>query len=364
MKITIDSKQLLHGLEIVKPVITGSIIPVCENVLLNIRQGEIILMGTNTHHSAITTIQCESVEKAKALIPFVDIYNLCKLLPTCPLEITFSKGSIEVMCDTGTYNIQNTDEVKDFPKIDLVDIPTHSVELASSLIETIQQKTLKFIHPDNMATSMHGVAFDFAKGSLTTVALDGCCISVHKIPCNSKGDNFFFVQKKAVELMGVFSFKGEVTLKFDNKRFQIQNKDTVIISNLIDEAFPAYKEAIVINPYNVEIERKVILQSIERAKQFSGVDAAKFIFDKDSIEVLADNHSLGKGFSEKHPLVDSKIEGEVSVGLNIKYLMNALDACKNDVININIKDEKSWVRVTNRDEEDSFIQIGSYSFNN
>jgi DNA polymerase III sliding clamp (beta) subunit (PCNA family) len=363
MKLIIASHTLLQGLKVVEPVVSSNkLVPVCDNVQLKLGDSSILLISTNTHQSIIHSIDCECESKGRVLVPFADVYSLVKTLPSSPITMEFSDQGLEISCDTGTYNITCTDKVVDFPKIETVDKPVHSVEISSSLIDTIQSKTLKFVDPE--ISTMSGVGFDFKKGELHVVALQMRLLSLLNIPCNSPSSKLFYIQKKAIELMGAFSFKGEITMSFSQTKFQVQNESTILITNLQDENFQPYESVIVNNPYWIDVEKETLLRCVSRARNFSGVDLVGFVVSHKEVEIIADNHEKGKGFSEKYPLSDANIgeDDEIKFGLNVKYLIDTLSSFRAEVVRISLKDDKSFIVISDQDDKESFIQMAQYKY--
>lgn len=333
MKITVSSKKLLHGLEIVKPVVTSNkIMPICDNVLIKSDNDCIALIATNLHHSIITQVTCEVEGKINVLLPFMDIYNICKGISDQPLSIEFGK-SIKVTSINGLYNIGCTDEIKDFPKVEIVNHDTE-MEIPSSEISQIKSRSVKFIHPDEINTNKHGVCFDFENDTLNVTATNNACFSLYKIQCKST-PNRYLLSKETIDLLQLFSLsKGDVILKFSEGKFQAENSDTILIAQQIADRFPDYKQLIMETDRLTEVNRMDLLNSLLRSFRFSMEDRVTFSFS-DTLNISSKNDAYAKDFNESIDVVNSSgFEDNFSVVLNAKQISDYLSVCSSENINI------------------------------
>jgi DNA polymerase-3 subunit beta len=343
MNLSIESKKLLSGLEIVKPVITSNrLIPVMDNVLIKTDEDCIVLIGMNGDHSIMTQIPCEVRTKVNALIPFMDIYNMCKLLPEQTLSINFNAGTINIECLSGSYQIQETDSVKDFPAFQLIDEPENDCVLSSTKdLSQIENRTAKFIHPDPIVMNMHGVCFDFEGEELNVISSDKNCISVFKIDCKAKVNAKYLLHKRTIELLSVMTKRGDVTFKFSKDKFQAENEDVIMVCPLIGQAFPNYKPSLKDLDFVMEVDRVEFLVSLIRSQKFSMVDFATIEFSKNMINIVSDNTHYGKDFKER--ITPSKLTGYPTghkIDVNIKYLIDCLSGCESTKVQISATDKK------------------------
>jgi DNA polymerase III subunit beta len=354
MRLTIESKKLLRGLEVVKPVVTSNkVVPVCDNVLIRSDRDCIALIATNLNHSIITQIPCEVRGKINALIPFMDIYNICKGLPDQSLDIELGKN-IKVTSVNGTYNIGNIDDIDVFPKVEVIQ-GNSETEIASSQISQIKDRTLKFACKDEMKGSMYGVCFEFDDSYLNVVATNGGCLSLFKIP-NTSNAGRYLLNKDTIDLMQVFSFSGYVNMKFSENKFQIENEDTILISPLMDEVFPEYKWMFKNTDCSIEVNRVELLNSLLRGVKFSNEDLTIVSFS-DSMGVSFENNDYGKDFNEKIELINSKGFEEETAKLNAKQIIDYLSACTSKNITLGCEKGNNAFFIQEPESENIFITM-------
>lgn len=330
MRLTIESKKLLRGLEVVKSVVTSNkFMPICDNVLIRSDKDCIALIATNLNHSIITQVPCEVRGKINALIPFMDIYNICKGMPDQSVCIEFGE-KIKVTSLNGTYNIGGIDDIEEFPKVEIIQ-PENEAEIASSQIGHIHKRSMKFASNDEMKTKINGVCFEFDGTLLNVVATNGGCLSLFKIPNTSKAGGYL-LNKETIDLLQIFSFAGGVSLRFSENKFQAQNDDTILISPLIDETFPEYRQLFKNTDCLIEVNRAELLSSLLRSTKFSNTEIALLSFS-DSLGISSENNDYGKDFQETIEAIRIQgFEDNATAKLNAKQIIDYLSACGSENI--------------------------------
>jgi DNA polymerase III sliding clamp (beta) subunit (PCNA family) len=364
MILSVNSMSLGNGLETIKAVISSNkILPVCNNVKLETKGDVITLTGDNTSHTIVTNVPCNCEEGFSSLIPFQDLYNLVIGIPSCDLEITFKDKQVSIHTERGTYVIDEVDDVIYFPRTMFIDQPLNTAVLQSSYIGQIHDKSIKFCHPDPGYINMNDVCFDFTGEELNVVATNIVSISKFSIPCPLTGKGRYLIQKKAMDLMTVFAFTGEVWFKFSDSKVQIENQDTVLISPLVDQNFPDYSGVFLKEFNTVEAPRKELLKSLNRASKFASVNNAGIIVGDHSIKIIAHNDLAGKTFDETVTLVDCQLEQQIKVGIVINQIADALGACNTDTVIIGFANEKKPIVIKESGSDNFIFQVSPLVFN-
>lgn len=353
MRLTIESKKLLRGLEVVKPVAgaLNKIVPVCDNILIRSDNDCIALIATNINHSIITQIPCEVRGKINALIPFMDIYNICKGLTDQSLTISFGKD-IEIKSANGSYKITGVDQVSDFPKVEVI-IPEVETEIASSQIGQIQKRSIKFLHPDE-ANNKHWICFDFEKDVLNVVATNNNCLSLFKVPCNAKPKRYL-LDKETINLIQIFSYSGGVSFKFSDKKIQVENSDTILISPLVDLSYPDFKQLILNTDCLIEVNRISLLNTLQRSIRFSMADLAMFSIG-DNLNISSVDINYGKDFAETIDF--EKMHGfpeDYKAMFNAKEIVEFLSSCTSETIKITGIEGKNMCYINEPDNDSVFL---------
>jgi DNA polymerase-3 subunit beta len=365
MKLTTTVKGLLRGLETVKPITMGNnLIPICDNVWLYTNDHYLVLVGNNSHQAITTQIPCQAGEKFSILVPFADIYNLCKLLPEQPLVVESKEKGIVISCTSGTYDISETDKVTDFPRFEIIEAPLNQATIPLDSLDDIHRKSYKFTHPNPVYTHLYEICFDFEGEFLNVVATDMTTrMSWNKIQCESERNHRYTISKKIVDLLYLFQEDGEdIKIKFSETKVQVENSNTLLVASLVDCPYPDYQHAFRRHTLLFLVSKLTLLNSLLRAQKFSLSDEVELVFDNLEVKILSNNSAIGKIFSESIPLVNSNNEANLRIDVNLqsKYLVDGITACSSDNIIIGLS-ENPQVPITIMEEsnENFIVQVAT-----
>ncbi|MFN3444165.1 MAG: DNA polymerase III subunit beta, partial [Bacteroidia bacterium] len=123
MKFIVNSTTLLKQLSNIDGVVVSKpIIPILNNFLFDIKDGELKISSTDLETTMTTGIKVEAKEELSIAIPSKTTIDLLKTLADQPLafSINLEKGAVEIKYDTGRFKLtaQKGDE---FPKNPVVE---------------------------------------------------------------------------------------------------------------------------------------------------------------------------------------------------------------------------------------------------
>src|SRR3954470_25052767 len=118
MKFIVNSTTLLKQLSAIDGVtVSKPIIPILNNFLFDIKDGNLTISATDLETTMTTMIKVDAKEDISIAIPSRTTLDLLKTLPDQPLafSINLEKGSVEIKYDSGRFKLtaQKGDE---FPK--------------------------------------------------------------------------------------------------------------------------------------------------------------------------------------------------------------------------------------------------------
>lgn len=360
MIIKINSGSLLSGLEKVKPVCSNPVLPICENIYFETRDGYLALMGTNTHQTIITTIDCKSNAGIKVLIPHNEIYNLCKLLPSQDITIEVKGKGIEITSLEGAYNIQQIDDVIHFPQIsDVEGVGLRATfETTSFVTKDIQAKTLNFINKDAKEASQHSIAFHFTDENLKVVAHDMTRVSVYTIKVKST-PGIFLAPKEFIQLLSVFTNDGSVSFSMDERVIKASSENTVLISGLVDQPYSEYYRLFRESTLFFTIRKAEFINKLKRAQAFSECLEGGMMLSSGEGKLTTTNKALGKDFIENVDIVDTNINDDYRFGLNFKLTIEALNAFDSEEVKFTMIAFNQPMILVSEDDPDYCHLIGA-----
>ena len=243
-------------------------------------------------------------------------------------------------------------DAKDFPELsgfkDRMKGPAKIAELPSL------EPVLPAVSVDETRINMSGVYLRFCKN--LAVATDGHRLHVMRIPgATIEGD--FLIPRKVVELVDdiAAATKSPAVGHFykDGCSFRIANYE--VVSRYIEGTFPDYDQVIPkTRKHHIVVDRRAFMEALSSSLPFS-TDKAKGV----KLEVKDDKLTLSKQhpdlgeFTRALPCFGAT--GEVSIGLNANYLLDALRFIKEERVVIQLEDDVSPMVIDSADESLKFV---------
>ena len=174
MNFIVSSSYLLKNLNAINGVITSnSIVPILDNVLFEIENGNLLITASDLQTSVMVEIQVESKGDGSVAIPAKILIDTLKNLPEQP--ITFSiddeNYNIEINSDNGRYKLAG-ENATDFPKVPQV-TDGYSIDLSSELLSNAISNTIFSTSTDELRPAMTGIFLKLSTSPFVILILSG-----------------------------------------------------------------------------------------------------------------------------------------------------------------------------------------------
>lgn len=274
MNFYLSSATLLKHLQNISGVLTTShSLPILDNFLFDLKDGELSITATDLETTMRTKVSVESSADGKICIPAKLLLDILKSLPDQPCTFTVNDGdsSIEIAYDNGRSKM-NGFNGEDFPRIPEIE-NADTIMISGDIISNAINKTLFATGNDDLRPVMSGVFCAFSQQEITFVATDAHkLVKYTRRDTVSSGSSSFILPKKALNLLKVNVKDNEVQIKLEynesNAVFYVG--DVVLICRLIDGKYPNYEAVIPKeNPNILLIDRVQFLNAIKRVSIFA-----------------------------------------------------------------------------------------------
>ena len=365
MKFIVASQELLKKLSIVQDVIpTKSVLPIVYNAYFEVKNNELILIGTDLENSIQTVLNVESDDNFKMAIPSKIIIETLRSLPEQPLIFEFDPETmtVEIKSNVGTYKVaaQNGD---DFPKIPPINNASASISISLPVLSKIISKVAYAVSDDSMKPAMTGVYFDFKTTGVNFVATDAQKLVRLTRKDISVTENFgFILPPKALKLLQKASIGIESIVKIDfsqsNAYFQFEENQ--IVCRLIDGKFPDYNAVIPLNsPNKAIINRKDLLSSLRRLDIFASKEThlGKLQFMGNTLKLTSEDLEFANHAEET---INCLYEGEeMTIGFTLSLINELLANLESDeiVLEMGNPNRAAIIMPSIQDENETILQI-------
>lgn len=345
MKIICSRTELNKALNNVShsvPVRTTS--NILEGILINAEDNKMKLTSTDTNMTTETVINVNAEGACEFVVPAKLFSAIISKLPEDDMMIDYDaeKSKINIKC-AGSNSEIICFRGDEYPKIKLNE-GENVIYLSKEDIKKLIKKTAFSASTDEFNRIITGVLLEIKDGSMKMVGVDPYRIATYKIEVDNNADVSVIIPAKLIIEVAKFidddgedkmSFEIEdnkVILKFDNNK---------VILNTYSGKFIDYER--ILNKegnINVRVKRNDLLRSTERASLLASVqnnNLIRFNIQKDVIYINSLNEE--GNIEEKVEIIN---DGEdLNIGINSRYLKDALSVIDDEEVMINFKDSVS-----------------------
>jgi len=353
MKFSIAIDILLPALQSVIGVVEkNKTLAVLANVLININEGRLILTGSDLEVEITTMIPIQDTSICTDFtVPAKKLFEICKTLDSGVLL------NFELINNKLILKAKRT-------RVTLITLPAESfpnLDPMSSQSEfSISQRDLQFIIDAtqfSMANNdvryyLNGLLLEIFNNELRAVATDGHRLAFSFIDTIKDTKNIdedqairLLVPRKAISEINRLLTDSEepVKLSLSPSHLAISFKYLTLTTKLIDGNFPNYERVIPASELctkNIVADKKVLNQSLTRIAVLSSeqFNSARLQFTNNNLIAIV--HNPEQEEAEEHINIDYSGD-EFTIGFNVSYLVEALNAIKEDQVILSLTENDS-----------------------
>ncbi len=374
MKLECLQQNLAEGLAVVGRVVpTKSTLPVLSNVLLNVKNGELLLAATDLEKGVAHRVPANVEREGQITLPARLLSDYVALLDhgqTVTLELNERTHKVHLKCGRYEANVAGID-ADDFPPLPTVSGGTSLSMQAATLKQAIGEVVFAAA-PDDTRPVLAGVLMRVAGDSLTLAAADGFRLAVRTVTLSEPvGDLQMIVPARTLNEVARL-LPGEEGEQVTISATAAQNQvlfafgRTEVTSRLIEGQFPDYQR--IIPP---ESKTNVVLSTTD----FLRATRAAAVFARDNSNIVrlectppTENAELAVGrvmvkstsaeMGDNEGQLDANITGdEVQIAFNGKYLRDALEAIESAQVALQISGASSPGIIKPVGEADGYLHV-------
>ena len=358
MKFIASSAALLKQLQSINGVITTNpVVPILENFLFEIQDGNLKITASDLQTSMITEMDIEAKEGGSIAVPARILMDTLKNLPEQPVTFSIDEETytIELSSDNGRYKLAG-ENATDFPRTPEV-VDPYAVEMQADVLQSAIANSLFAVSNDELRPAMTGVYIQLRDSNATFVATDGHrLIRYRRVDIAADMDNNIIIPKKALNLLKstLPSDGTPVTMEFNASNAFFKFGSVNMICRLIDERFPDYENVIPQDNENtMVINRLEFLSSLKRIAIYANkttrqvrlkivgnelqISAEDLDFSNEALERLSCDHN-----------------GEdIEIGFNARFLIEMLNNLDSTDVQLNLSQPNRAGLLTPRDKDEN-----------
>ena len=362
MNFIVSSTYLLKNLNSISGVITSNpVVPILENVLFEIQNGNLLITASDLQTSVLVELQVESKEDGSVAIPAKILIETLKNLPEQPVTFSIDEQNynIEINSDNGRYKLAGENSA-DFPKVPEVNDGYSSV-LDSNVLNSAISNTIFSTSTDELRPAMTVVFFKLSSQSCSFVSTDGHRL-VKYIRNDVKGDEVehdMILPRKSLNLLKSIlptEKASEIKLEFNAANAFFSYENVKMVCRLIDERYPDYENVIPSDNSNIiTLVKSDILSSLKRISIYANKTTNQVRLKISGSEILISAEDLDFS-NEANERISCEHDGEdIEIGFNAKFLIEMLSNLNSEKISFKLSEpNKAGLIIPEeiRDEED------------
>ena len=357
MRFTLQREAFLKPLaQVVNVVERRQTLPVLANFLVQVKDGQLSLTGTDLEVEMVSRIAVEEAHDGETTIPARKLFEIIRALPDGS-RITVSQNGDKITVQAGRSRFTlATLPANDFPSVDEVEA-TERVAIGEATLKELIERTAFAMAQQDVRYYLNGLLFDLRGDALRTVATDGhrlaLCETELAKPSGSKRQ--IIVPRKGVtELQRLLeSGDREIELEVGRSHVRVKRDDVTFTSKLIDGRFPDYEAVIPIGAdREVLVDREALRASLQRAailsnEKYRGI---RVEVSPGNLKISAHNPEQEEAQEE----IEAETEvNDLAIGFNVNYLLDALSALRDEQVVIQLRDSNSSALVRESSNERS-----------
>jgi DNA polymerase-3 subunit beta len=328
MNFIASSTTLLRHLQSISGVLnTSNNLPILDNFLFEITDGQLKVSASDLETTLITTLEVHSEVNGKIAIPAKILVDVLKNLPDQPCTFIVRENfQIEMAYDNGKFKTNGFDG-DEFPKLPNIENKS-SIKISGDILSKGINKTIFATGNDDLRPVMSGVYCHFSPEDITFVATDAHkLVRYRRTDASATGSSAFILPKKPLNLLKA-NLRGdeEILLEYNDSNAIFTFNDLVIVCRLIDGKYPNYEAVIPKeNPNVLTIDRLQFLGSIKRVAIFANktTHQIKLKLAGSELSLFAEDVDFSNEASER--LTCNYDGDDMEIGFNSRFLLEMLN---------------------------------------
>ncbi len=345
MHFSIQREVLLKPLQQVIGVVERrQTLPVLSNLLVISGSGKVSFTGTDLEVEMSASVDAADADAGEVTIPARKLFDICRALPDgSKIQFKLNNDRVTVSSGRSRFTLA-TLAANEFPVIENIEV-VEKISLPKATLKDLMDRTAFAMANQDVRYYLNGMLLDLRDKSLRCVATDGHRLALAETElesANTSPRQIIIPRKGVVELQGMFeSGEGDVELQFGRNHLRVRHNDVVFTSKLIDGRFPDYEAVIPIGAdKEVHIGREALRGALQRAailsnEKYRGV---KLDVSQNKLRIVAHNPEQEEAVEELEARTGVT---ELSVGFNVNYLQDALNALQGDEVLLCLRDANS-----------------------
>lgn len=369
MKFICNKENLMEIISTVQKAVTPkAAMPILECIKIDASaDGNVVFTGNNIDLCIEYNGKCDVIEGGTIALTSRMFGEIVRSMPEGNVTISTDETNNITKIKNGAseFNIQGLSS-NEYPAAPVLD-EKFRFSLTQNILKKLIRKTISFISlNEGKKPVLTGALFDIKNSMLNIAASDGHRLAVvrEEIKEDISDTNFVVPRTALSEMSKILKDEDEkVDIIVSDRHALFDFGDYQVYTRLLDGDFLNYEAIIsVVNTINVVVEKKIIIDSLERALLLINDDISsksdnrvpvRFNIAYNKIDVSC---ITGKG--QVNDTVNAQIDGgDLIIGFNCRFLLDALNGCEDEKVKIELSAPTSGCFIRSTTGDNSYVYM-------
>ncbi|MGQ0833852.1 MAG: DNA polymerase III subunit beta [Gammaproteobacteria bacterium] len=344
MKLSAPREDILAPLQSVIGVVERrQTMPILANVLLSVRDNRLNVTGTDLEVELVASSTTSVQQPGDITVPGRKLLDIFRALPEKTNVVVSTEGDRMTVRAGRSRFVLASLPAAEFPVVEEIN-SQQTLTVPQAEFRRLIDKTHFSMAQQDVRYYLNGMLLETDGKGLRAVATDGHRLALCETQLETKArttQQVIVPRKGVLELQRILGDSGNIELAIGTNHVRAQIGDIRFTSKLIDGRFPEYARVIPASPTKlVEADRDALRQALQRTailsnEKYRGV---RLNLRSDLLTIQAHNPEQ----EEAEDQVEVGYKGdEVEIGFNVNYLLDALGAIDNEMVEIGLTDSNS-----------------------
>jgi DNA polymerase-3 subunit beta len=353
MKIQVTQENLNKALSSVGKVAGNhSTLPILSNILIKTIGNRVSISATNLDIAITHFIGSKVAEEGSITIPSRLTQDFISSLPPGIIDLELKDTKLNISTEKYKSTINGT-SAEDYP-----DIPTiangQKWEISSSLLKTTLQQVLFAASSDESRPILTGVSLYTKDGFLYCAATDSYRLAEKRV-IKTKDDISLVIPASALQdLLRILDDSDDViSVTNDDQQILFEFNDVEMVARLIEGKYPDYSKLIPTEfAFSAVLLKSELTNTTKVASLFARENAGSVTVKLNPEEQTISVCSITSQVGENMSTTSAKVEGEGSITLNSRYIIDSLHALKGKSVKVSFNTKLEPCIITDPENDD------------
>ncbi len=360
MKFDVSRAVLLNAIQSVASAASSkSSLPILSHILIQLTYEQLLLTATNLEIELSCVTECvESgihvIESGSFTVPAKKFLDVVRAFPEATIQCSVKDGKLLLKCGRSKFTLTLL-SANDFPMYpDMHEANT--VRVVEKAFKTALKSVIHASANQDVRYYMNGVHLDFSPNhGLNVVATDGHRLALENIALEvTEGWQSTLHLDTSEKLLKILEdSEEELSIQYTSSSIAVTKNGVTLKAKLIDCKFPEYARVI---PRSLEskvmIDREAFANSIKRSQCVMNDKGTGLRFEFSDKELMLSGKNVDSEEVEEVIETTSSItEGIIAIGLNGRYVSDALNSMDTSLVKFSLTDANFAVLIENTESK-------------